>query len=484
MASGSTEVLQEYLVKLGYQVDAISSRKFEDSLGKTGKAVFKTGAAIVATVTAVEAATAKFAYSMRQIYFQSELANTSAKNYKALGYAGKQVGADLQAAAHGMAQAMRLNPGLQGLVESLGVKVTGRDTSDVLIDLVDALKQMPEFQATQYAQMFGIDPDTYHQMITHMEELKNKKQEMLNLYKTAGVDPDEAKKTLLEYTSALDQLEARLSILGQAVLIRLAPTFKDITSFLNEKIQQWTDMATGKKVVIFDKYTKQAAKDMYNEGMAPVEKFIKENYSKAQSWANKHLPRGMRNNNPGNLNYVGQAGASKESGNNGRFAVFKTMEEGSAALADQLYRYTKKGTDTIQKIIEKYAPKNENNTKAYIEAVSKSLKMSPTDIVDFERNPQLMKKLMEAVIKMEVGAKHAKDAKIDEGINQSNFGRNVMGANNTRLGTGQSAKIIHLNFNSNVNVTATDADSAGKSVASAQTRVYGDVIRNTRSVLT
>lgn len=44
------------------------------------------------------------------------------------------------------------------------------------------------------------------------------------------------------------------------------------------------------------------------------------------------LPRGIRNNNPGNLNFAGQRGASLEGGPGGRFATFDTMDEGVAAL--------------------------------------------------------------------------------------------------------------------------------------------------------
>ena len=51
----------------------------------------------------------------------------------------------------------------------------------------------------------------------------------------------------------------------------------------------------------------------------------------AASGGGKSLPRGIRNNNPGNLNFAGQAGATKEGGPNGRFAVFGSMQEGVAA---------------------------------------------------------------------------------------------------------------------------------------------------------
>jgi len=72
-------------------------------------------------------------------------------------------------------------------------------------------------------------------------------------------------------------------------------------------------------------------------------------------------PRGIRNNNPGNLNYARQAGASKEGGENGRFAVFGNMRDGIAALYKQLQLYIGRGVNTIESIVNKYAPASDNN---------------------------------------------------------------------------------------------------------------------------
>jgi len=72
-------------------------------------------------------------------------------------------------------------------------------------------------------------------------------------------------------------------------------------------------------------------------------------------------PRGIRNKNPGNLNFNNQAGASKEQGENGRFAVFGSMRDGIAALYKQLQLYIGRGVDTIESIVNKYAPASDNN---------------------------------------------------------------------------------------------------------------------------
>lgn len=115
-------------------------------------------------------------------------------------------------------------------------------------------------------------------------------------------------------------------------------------------------------------------------------------------------PRGMRNNNPGNLNFAGQAGATKESGPGGRFAVFGSMQEGVAALVKQIGLYVKRGKNTIRKIIDTYAPAFENNTGAYIAAVSRALGIGPDDPLDTNNTQQIMG-LVQAIATHENGTK-------------------------------------------------------------------------------
>ena len=51
------------------------------------------------------------------------------------------VARDKASLADTMSRALRTNPGLQALLHDLGVKVEGRDRSDVLVDMVKQLKE-------------------------------------------------------------------------------------------------------------------------------------------------------------------------------------------------------------------------------------------------------------------------------------------------------------------------------------------------------
>lgn len=113
------------------------------------------------------------------------------------------------------------------------------------------------------------------------------------------------------------------------------------------------------------------------------------------------LKRGERNNNPGNLNFAGQAGAMLE-GSGGRFAKFQTAYDGLRAMARQLMLYAKRGINSVEGIISKWAPSSENNTGAYVNSISSRLGVDPKAALNLQ-NPQVLSQLMNGIIHHENG---------------------------------------------------------------------------------
>jgi hypothetical protein len=112
------------------------------------------------------------------------------------------------------------------------------------------------------------------------------------------------------------------------------------------------------------------------------------------------LPRGIRNNNPMNLSYVPGQGAI---GSDGRFGVYKTMEQGIAADSKQLLQYQDRdGLNTIRGIVGKWVPPGENNTASYVAAVSKQMGVSADAPLDLHRQ-QTMRKIVTAMSQQESG---------------------------------------------------------------------------------
>ncbi|WP_459782394.1 structural protein [Photobacterium sp. R1] len=90
-----------------------------------------------------------------------------------------------------------------------------------------------------------------------------------------------------------------------------------------------------------------------------------------------HQPRGIRNNNPGNIEDNGTQWRGRV-GDDGRFVIFDTPENGIRALARTLKTYRNKyGLMTVRGIINRWAPPVENDTASYVNHVSNSLGVTP-----------------------------------------------------------------------------------------------------------
>lgn len=104
------------------------------------------------------------------------------------------------------------------------------------------------------------------------------------------------------------------------------------------------------------------------------------------------LPRGLRNNNPGNVRYLPPSRAWEgQTGDDGAgYGVYSTMRNGVRATGRQLRKYSSEGLNTIRAIIAKWAPSTENNTLAYVSAVAKELNISSVQPFDVDKRlPEL-----------------------------------------------------------------------------------------------
>lgn len=126
-------------------------------------------------------------------------------------------------------------------------------------------------------------------------------------------------------------------------------------------------------------------------------------------------PLGLRNNNPGNLrpgdNWQGMIGE------NAGFIVFQDISWGIRALGIDLSTKIKKGYNTIEKIITRYAPPSENDTQAYINLVVDYTGLSATHVLTADANT--LRRLIRAIMNVELGTSYSAlltDADINEGL--------------------------------------------------------------------
>lgn len=99
------------------------------------------------------------------------------------------------------------------------------------------------------------------------------------------------------------------------------------------------------------------------------------------------MPRGLRNKNPGNIVKGQQWQGLSNDQPDSRFCTFNSYVYGCRALLKLLVTYTtKRDCTTVSKIITRYAPSNENDTKSYINSVSKFLNVEPSEELSFNKD--------------------------------------------------------------------------------------------------
>ncbi|MFV8323577.1 hypothetical protein [Flavobacterium sp. LS2R12] len=140
----------------------------------------------------------------------------------------------------------------------------------------------------------------------------------------------------------------------------------------------------------------------------------------SKSFLNNHAIRGLRNNNPGNLKRTKDAWQGKipfVQSKDKTFEQFKDIKHGIRAMLKDLIHDINKGKNTVNALINEYAPTFENDTKAYIQAVSKTLGVQPTQKLT-TINSKFLIVLARAIMKVELGASHTSvtDADIEEAL--------------------------------------------------------------------
>lgn len=142
--------------------------------------------------------------------------------------------------------------------------------------------------------------------------------------------------------------------------------------------------------------------------------------------------RGIRNNNPGNIEYSPRNGWQGQVGLEvgvlkPRFARFDSPENGIRALGKLLIGYRLRGgvpgvggagIDTVREAISRWAPGSENDTAAYIGDVARALGVRPDQPVDMGR-PDILRALVVAIIHHENGGVPYRAAVIDEGVRRA-----------------------------------------------------------------
>ncbi|WP_420996222.1 structural protein P5 [Cupriavidus sp. 30B13] len=137
-------------------------------------------------------------------------------------------------------------------------------------------------------------------------------------------------------------------------------------------------------------------------------------------------PRGIRNNNPGNIRWGDgwQGLVAPHMRTDKDFCQFTEAVYGIRAICRILLNYGSKAgmpsiggpnIDTVREVISRWAPPSENDTEAYIASVARSIATLPNAHIDLTE-PRIMRGLVVAIIQHENGQQPYSAAIIDQAL--------------------------------------------------------------------
>ena len=86
--------------------------------------------------------------------------------------------------------------------------------------------------------------------------------------------------------------------------------------------------------------------------------------------------------------------------------LFCYTAHGVRAMGKTLETYQNKhGLTTVNDMINRWAPSNENNTTNYANFVAQRMGVDPNQSIDLSENPELAEKMVTAMIRMEGGSR-------------------------------------------------------------------------------
>ena len=521
MASDSAETIKEFLVALGYKIDEASNKKFTTALANSTKDVFKLGAVITGTLAIADAFVTKLAASMDKLYFASKRTGSSIGEMNAFSYAVTQLGGSAEGAVQALESIASFRRRYGGASDqsliNFGVKPEDiTDSTKSLIDLGRAWANLKKItgsdaQGINQANFLGIDEKTYLAITNgSFERAFNERQAQI---KQSGIDLENLGDKNREFNKSLADNENAWYLIGLQLEEHLIPAMKafnewsmNIASSLPKTLDNLGDWLLEQRDKSKWELTKDAAttaggwiSDLgagiigtfyrgisalngtsetdpygldYDEDKKADEAYRNSNKGRALSApaASSTDPRGIRNNNPGNLRQWGNTPTSDG------FAVFPNAEAGLSAMAANLLKYGERGWNTISSIVDHWAPaKDGNNTEAYKAALSRATGFGAGDRLNLN-DAQTLESIMRAMTVHENGSNPYRADLIDKAA------RNRLSGVSTPTASGPSN--VTMYNNTTVHAQGQDGHSIAKAVGYQVSYAGNKIIRNMQSAVT
>jgi hypothetical protein len=236
------DVLREFLVSLGFAVDEAGFKKFNLAVESVTKGVMQAGVAVAATAAGIVAGVKIISSQMENLYYASQRTGATVGNLMALRYAAGQIGltADqAQSSLEGFTRTLRLNPGSNSLLSSLGV--TGNDPTEKFDSFIEKMRGMQPYVAAAYAGLFGIDPDTLLMLENGLPKLEDEQRKYQDRLSRFGINPDQAAESGKDFNNAIRSVKEDFEDLWIVIESKLTP----VMTPLIDQFERWAQNHAG-----------------------------------------------------------------------------------------------------------------------------------------------------------------------------------------------------------------------------------------------
>jgi hypothetical protein len=223
----SDNVIKEFLVGLGWKVDASGEKRFHDSIRSATLQAKLLGDTIEASLKKLLSVTSQISEAFDKMFYASSRINASVANIKAFQTAVSMLGGTMQSAGQSLenfGRFLRVNPGAYNFIESLGVSVRKtngelRDSTEILEDLVKVSKDKPYGVQMKIAELLGISENDWRAMMNG--DFARAKGKSKDIYARLGLDLDKAAKDGQVFANQMRELQTTLGAIGDAIVANL-----------------------------------------------------------------------------------------------------------------------------------------------------------------------------------------------------------------------------------------------------------------------
>jgi len=243
------DIMREFLISLGFQIDQIGLRKFTGGIDMATTKAFVLGEAIVGAGKAMVKFTLDIAEGMEKLYYMSQRTGVTANALQAFGRAAAQVGInadDAQAQLQNFFMVMQGPTGI-GLHPLMRMLLGGKvplDPTHQFLGLIEAFKKMKEAgrmatQAIPMAQMFGIDQVTLNNLINNLPKLTAEFEKQQQNLANATPDMQAYVGEMMQLENSSRKADNAIVDLSHQIATKLGPSMRDFLDHSATPFLEW-----------------------------------------------------------------------------------------------------------------------------------------------------------------------------------------------------------------------------------------------------